>query len=62
MSQKKRSPAMAKIFSCKHFLTNQLNKKIVKLQHREEKRQAKLSTVPDAVLAEHDHTGHDHTA
>lgn len=58
MSQKKRSPAIVKIFSCKHFLTSQLNKKIVKLQHREEKRQAKLNAVP----ADHDHVGHDHTA
>jgi hypothetical protein len=58
MTTKKRSSAMAKIFSCKHFLTSQLNKKIAKLQHREEKRQARLNAVP----AEHDHAGHDHTA
>ena len=58
MTTKKKSPAMAKIFSCQHFLTTQLNKKIAKLQYREEKRQAKLNAVP----VEHDHAGHDHTA
>jgi hypothetical protein len=58
MGQKKRSEKMTKIFSCKQFLTSQLNKKIIKLQLRDKKRQAKMAQAH--AEHDHDHSGHDH--
>jgi hypothetical protein len=48
MGQKKRSPKIIQLFSCKRFLSSQLQKKIKKLQYRATKRSEKQ-------------TGHKHT-
>ena len=58
MTNKKRSEKIIKLFSLTRFLSSQLNKKIIKLQHRANKRQAKLNQAH--AEAHHDHTGHDH--
>ena len=59
MSNKKKSEKMVKLFSLKRFLSSQLNKKIIKLQLRDKKRQAKLAQAH--AEHHHDHADHDHT-